>query len=191
MPYPSRVNEVRLVESAWQMIGTEGSAEQVSLAKLAAAFGVKAPSLYRYFPNKTELVRAVNLLTLTRMNAHLLGALENLTAGAATQRALAMGHAYRAFARQYPAQYRLAYHSNGVQPAIEALEALALPVQQVMAELVGPEKALLALRGAWALLHGFASLEINQAFRRAGDLDAAFEGAWLAYVRGWAANPLG
>jgi len=52
--------------------------------------------------------------------------------------------------------------------------------------LVGEEAALPALRGGWALVHGFVMLEISGQFRRGGDLDAAFAHAVAAYIRGLA-----
>jgi AcrR family transcriptional regulator len=43
--------------------------DNVSLAMLAASFGIKAPSLYRHVKNKAELLQAVNLLTDVTHNA--------------------------------------------------------------------------------------------------------------------------
>ncbi|MBK8024179.1 MAG: WHG domain-containing protein [Chloroflexi bacterium] len=102
---------------------------------------------------------------------------------------MAMAEAYRAHALAHPRAYMLA-HSGGeetqIDPAIA--EALALPLQAAFAELVGEARAHEALRGMWALLHGFASLEIEGQFRRAGDLDRAFAGAIEAYLAGWKAR---
>lgn len=184
MPYPSQVTRETLIETAWEMIATEGSAESVSLAKLAAAFGVKAPSLYRYVKNKTELLQAVNLVTNERLVDHMHQAL-NAADTNPQQRALTLCTAYREFALAHPVLYQLAFATNAsLQPDPASLEQLALPLQTVISEISGDE-SLLALRGGWALVHGFIMLEINGLFRREGDLDAAFFRALQAYIDGW------
>ncbi|MCC7450570.1 MAG: helix-turn-helix transcriptional regulator, partial [Anaerolineae bacterium] len=62
MPYPSQVDRQSIIDKARELIEAEGI-ENLSLGRLATALGVKAPSLYRYVDSKTELLRAVNLMT--------------------------------------------------------------------------------------------------------------------------------
>jgi hypothetical protein len=64
-------------------------------------------------------------------------------------------------------------------------ESLVLPLQSLFAELIGEEKAFPALRGLYAFLHGWVSLELSQQFERGGDLDAHFEQAFRAFLQGW------
>jgi AcrR family transcriptional regulator len=185
MPYPAQVDAERIVLKAREMIEAEGVAA-LSLAKLAAALGIKAPSLYRYFPSKTDLLRAVN----TVLNEQLVAALNESASQAGddpTTRMVAIAKAYREFAHRFPATYDLAFTSTipEIQPDTEALERLALPIQAIMAQVSGEADSLAALRGAMALIHGFVSLEQNGQFRRGGDLDAAFTRAFEAYLAGW------
>lgn len=185
MPYPSQVTREPLVEMAWQMIEEEGGPENVSLAALAKKFGVKAPSLYRHVKNKTELLREVNLITCTRMTTYIMAALEDVENDPKT-RVMVVARAYRDFAHQYPVTYQLAYNSSAeTQPNPEALEALAIPIQLVIKDVSGDAESLTALRGVWALIHGFVMLEINGLFRRGGDLEETFFRSIEAYVDGW------
>lgn len=185
MPYPAQVNRDALIEAARQMIEAEGSAEKVTLARLADRFGISAPSLYRHVQNKIELLQAVNLITLTQMTAFLRAAIDSADPDARA-RVIAMGRAYRDFALQHPVTYHLAYAGTvEADPDPAILEALAIPLQQVMAALVGAANSLAALRGAWALMHGFVLLEIQGRFRRGGDVEAAFFRALQAYIDGW------
>ena len=82
--------------------------------------------------------------------------------------------------------------SSATEPELRAdparLEQQVLPIEALMAAIVGPERALVALRGALALVHGFVMLELGQQLRRGGDLDAAFAAAVEAYLAGWAAG---
>lgn len=185
MPYPSQVTREPLIEMAWQMIEEQGGADNVSLAALAKKFGVKAPSLYRHVKNKTELLREVNLITAQRLTDSLLSAIESV-GDDPKARVLAVGKAYRAFVHEHPATYQLAFASPAdIQPDSAAMEQLAIPIQEIMAEVSGEENSLTALRGIWALIHGFVTFEINGQFRRGGDIEAAFFRVLMAYVDGW------
>jgi hypothetical protein len=63
---------------------------------------------------------------------------------------------------------------------------LVLPLQALFAQLLADEAdSLAALRGAYAFLHGWVSLEIGQQLRRGGDLDRHFEQSFRAYLAGW------
>lgn len=182
MPYPSQISVERTVELAHSLIEQDGY-EAVSLSQLAAALGVKAPSLYKHFASKADLIRAVNELTMTR----LIDALQTAASADPDRPLLSLAGAYRQFALAHPRTYMLAHHSTDDVSRIDPqlAELLALPLQAAFAKVVGQEKSLEALRGLWALLHGFASLEIDGQFRRTGSLDDAFESAIRAYLTGW------
>jgi AcrR family transcriptional regulator len=185
MPYPAQIERAGAVAQARQMIEAEG-AEALSLHRLAAALGVKAPSLYRYFASKAELLAAVNLETYQG----LIGAVQ--AAVAAEQepvaQARAMARAYRQFALHNPHIYSLAFSTLQPEerPDPAALEALAVPLQRLMSAISGEADSLAALRGLLALVHGFVMLEIYRQLQRGGSLDQTFEQVVDAYIAGWA-----
>ncbi|MBE2219934.1 MAG: TetR/AcrR family transcriptional regulator [Anaerolineae bacterium] len=186
MPYPTQIDRDQIIQQAADMIAADG-VDNLSLHKLAAALGVKAPSLYRYVNNKTELIQAVNLATLARMFMVMDEAAAD-SSGLPDAKLLSIFSAYRAFAHANPRLYLLAYHENDAYRSDEdVLVQMVLPLQAIMAEWVGEARSLTALRGALALVHGFALLEINNQLRRGGDLDAAFLAVVQAYLRGWLA----
>jgi AcrR family transcriptional regulator len=184
MPYPAQINPDRILEKAREMIEAE-SADQISLHGLAGALGVKAPSLYRYYSSKTDLLRALNLQTVRQLTASMQVAASD--GGDARTKLLSMSRAWRAFAHTHPMAYALAFnHTNpDLRPDDQLLEALAIPIQNVMVGISGGEHSLAALRGLWALLHGFMVLELSGQFRRGGDLEAAFVQSVEAYLNGW------
>jgi AcrR family transcriptional regulator len=185
MPYPAQIDAEKIVAKARQMIETEG-ADNLSLHQLAAALGVKAPSLYRHFASKTDLLRAVNLGTAQSFGAAVLEAVEN-AGDDPRSRVLALARATRTFAQNNPKTYALAYTnaSPELRPDESELVAVAIPLQRVMAEISGEGHSLAALRGAWALVHGFVMMEMNGQFQRGGDLSLAFTQAVEAYINGW------
>jgi AcrR family transcriptional regulator len=182
-PYPAQVDRETIINKARELIEADGL-DQLSLSSLAAALGIKAPSLYKHVASKTELLRAVNTVTTQR----LVGALR----AAATdddpeKRFLGIARVYRDFAHTYPNTYALAFANTQpeIRPDAQQLEQLALPLQAMMVPISGPGESLAALRGVWALIHGFVMLELSGQFQRGGDLSAAFNQAVQANLRGW------
>src|SRR5438552_1175130 len=95
-PYPAQVDREMIVSQARDMIETDGLGE-LSLGKLAAALGIKAPSLYKHVASKAELLRAVNTVTA----GQLVDAMRTAATNAGDdplQRLVEIAKAYRQFA---------------------------------------------------------------------------------------------
>ncbi|HRE48831.1 MAG TPA: TetR/AcrR family transcriptional regulator [Aggregatilineales bacterium] len=183
MPYPSQVNAAQIIQKAAEMIALEGS-QALSLAHLAAGLGIKAPSLYRYFPSKDTLLKAVNTATLSALFEALMKPLDEGQPPPETM--LSVARAQRRFAHANPLLYHMAFSANAPDTQIDAAAAEqgALPLQACIAQISGEADSLSALRGLLSLLHGFISLELAGQFRRGGDLDQAFEFAVQTYLIG-------
>lgn len=184
MPYPSQINTERVLNAACDMIEADG-ADKLSLNRLASHMGVKAPSLYRYYQNKSELLRAVNSNTQTRLFDALAPALDH--PGDTTERIVVASRLYRAFAFENPHLYGLLFTNtvDGIAPDAISSVKLITPYQALIGQLCGDADSLAALRGWLALVHGFVMLELAGQLRRGGDLALAFDGAVRAYLRGW------
>lgn len=184
MPYPAQIDAERILGKVGELVEAEG-VEHFSLHKLASALGVKAPSLYRYFAGKTALLRALNLRTAQQM----VTAMEEAASkgGDARAKMLAMAQACRDFGLANPVTYTLAFTNANpeLRPDEALLEALAIPIQELVAEISGEAHSLAALRGIWALIHGFILFELSGQLRRGGDLEADFVRSVEAYLNGW------
>ena len=111
MPYPSQIDKAAIAEKARQMIEEEG-VDALSLAKLAAALGVKAPSFYRHVKNKAELLEAVSFLTIQQLIEQMKAAtVDHPTEEAISSKEilLAQVQAFRRFAHANPRTYVLAF----------------------------------------------------------------------------------
>jgi AcrR family transcriptional regulator len=183
MPYPAQFRREDAITIARDLIEADG-VDGVSLARLAAALGIKAPSLYKHFADKDALLREINTLTWRGLTTAMGAACDGADSPPACLSAMAS--AYRAYALAHPTIYALAFDSNApaTTPDPSTLEALALPLQGVVAEMVGEDESLAALRGFWALVHGFVVLEIGGKFQRGGSLEAAYHAAVAAYLSG-------
>jgi len=182
-PYPAQVHHDQIISTARVLI-EESGIEALSLGKLAEALHIKAPSLYKHIQSKADLVREVNLRTIRELVAAITAASQ--ADGEPVARFLAMGRAYREFALACPVMYSLAFSNidKAWRPDPALLEALAIPLQQAIGGLSGGTNSLTALRGAWALMHGYLLIEIGGQFQRGGDLENAYYTALQTYAEG-------
>jgi AcrR family transcriptional regulator len=184
MPYPSQINAETILKVARDMIRTNG-VEKLSLNKLAAAMGVKAPSLYRYYSSKAVLLRSVNEDTIIRLFSNLNSVLELPISP--TDQILEAARRYRHFAHDNASVYGMLFTNtiDDLHLDPDTNVRLVLPYQNLMASICGEQNALAALRGFLALMHGFVMLELAEQLRRGGDLTVAYEASVRAYLRGW------
>lgn len=184
-PYPAQTDRATIVDIASDIIDREG-VENLSMNRIASSIGIKAPSLYQHVAGKKDLLQAVIESTFRKMFKVYEVALESAGQDP-SDRLQALFHAHRDFAHAHPNTYILAYTTTDPELRTDPawLEQQAIVVQQVMAQLVGQERSLAALRGALALVHGFVMLELKEQLQRGGDLSQAFDLSISAYLRGW------
>jgi AcrR family transcriptional regulator len=163
-----------VVEEAIRIADTEGL-DQVTLARVAAALDVRAPSLYNHVDGRDGLLRLVALRSLVE----LADVLRDAAVGRAREDALrAIAHAYRDYARQHPGAY--AATQRAPAPGDDELAAAAGRVVDVLlAVLAGwgleGDRAVHHIRVIRSALHGFVTLETEAGFGLPLDLDQSFE----------------
>ncbi len=140
---------------------------------VAARVGVRAPSLYKRFENRSSLIAAIATATLDELRERLDPVALDTDAEAGL-RALAL--AYRAFARDNPRAFELLYVTLPLdsRPSVEDIARAAAPMMALVERLVGPERALEAARLVTAFANGFIIMELNGAFRLGGDVDESY-----------------
>ncbi len=148
---------VRIIEAA--------NADRLSLRSIAASLGVKAPSLYRYFPHKEALELAVAEQSLTTMLARLRKA---ASAKSPEARFRATVDAYLRFAREHFALYSF------IMDRVPQMHgsAIAKDVWNLLLEAASdiseqPDDTSAAV-AVWSFLHGYAILEHSGAFGASG-----------------------
>ena len=150
-----------------------GGLDAVTMQAVAGRVGVRAPSLYKRFPNRAALIAAIGSATLDDLGRRL-EPLSRDPDPATGLRTVAEG--FRAFARAHPRAYELLFMNlpPGSRPPAERNVQASAPLLAVAQRLVGPDRALDAARLITAFAHGFVSMEINGAFRLGGDVDEAY-----------------
>lgn len=163
-----------IVAAARELLEAEGE-PALSMRRVAAAVGIRAPSLYKHLPDKEALEAALisdGLADWAVISAEAIAGEGNPLA--------AVAFAYRAFANSHPHLYRLMtgrpLPRQQLRPGVEAGAAAPL----IEAAGGDPDTA----RAVWGFAHGMAILELNERYPPEADLDAAWRRGIEAFGSG-------
>lgn len=184
-PANARTTNEAVVAAARALLEA-GGPDGVTMQAVAEAVGVRAPSLYKRFADRSALLGAICDDVAAELGAATAPP-ANIRDPRRTLRQMA--RRYRAFAHRCPRAYQLLFGATGAQPSQGANARASAGVLRVTGALVGPAYALEAARLLVAYLHGFVSMELNGAFRLGGSLDTAFDYGLDALIRGLSTQP--
>ncbi|MFD9908294.1 TetR/AcrR family transcriptional regulator [Streptomyces sp. NPDC059063] len=164
----------REIAAAARALLEEAGPEALTMRSLADRLGIKAPSLYKHFPDKF----AVEVELVAQQLAESAAACEAAEAREPGSLA-ALTDAYRAYALDHPHLYRLATERplprHALPPGLE--DRAAAPLLRVC----GGDVEL--ARAIWAFAHGMVILEIHGRFPEGVDLAAAWKTGVDAFKR--------
>jgi AcrR family transcriptional regulator len=170
-PAIAKTSDRDIIAAARRLIKQRG-ADELTLQDVAQAVGIKAPSLYKRFKDRTALLRAVKDDALTELETVLRKAADDHPAPVALKK---MAFAYRRFGKRQPEIYRLIYRPELKDATLEPERKAAAPALELMTALLGPRVSLAAARCITSFLHGFVLMEITGNFRLGESVDAAFD----------------
>jgi AcrR family transcriptional regulator len=153
----------QLVDAAVTIADAEGL-EAVTLARVAAALGVRSPSLYNHVAGRDGLVRAIALRSTRELGV----ALRRAATGRAGADALtAVAEAQRDYALAHPGRYAATVRAPA--PGDSEHEAAAAEVVDVLLTVVGSmglegDDRIHAVRALRSAVHGFAAIEAGGGF---------------------------
>ncbi len=170
--------EVRtaILDTAAELLRTHGDVDKVSIDAVVKAVGCTPPTLYYYFPTKTDLLMEVCLREYARFAADLQAA-TTTGEGDAMAALHRRGLAYLAWAREHPAHYRLLFMTHLDLPGEEPpMTAAGLPDFSQVPGLGDLVRDLERLReqgyavadpnldafALWGVVHGAAALAITE-----------------------------
>ncbi|MEU8915520.1 MULTISPECIES: TetR/AcrR family transcriptional regulator [Streptomyces] len=156
-----------LLRATERLLEEVGSEDALSLRAVARAAGVAAPSIYRHFSDKTELVWATLEVSYERLAEAMAGAAAK-AADDPVERLRAQLRAYCRYAVAHPATYRLLYETRQtpVHPERLAGHPAGLLVRSWQQALTACEDAGWRVRGSrseapyvlWSAVHGRVTL---------------------------------
>jgi AcrR family transcriptional regulator len=185
MPSKAGLDRAAVIHAAAALADTLGL-EEVTLTTLANDLKIRTPSLYNHIEGLPGLRRELALLSL-----HMLGErLGRSVMGKARDEAiLAIGHAYRGFAKEHPGLYMATVYAPA--PEDKEIQEAAEEVVQIVLRVVNAynlqgDEAIHAVRGLRSIVHGFVTLEIAHGFGLPIALDESFQYLLQAFLVGLA-----
>lgn len=155
-------------------LADESGWDQLTLAAVAARFGVRQPSLYKHVAGLAELRRDVSVLAGRELIEELSAAAVGKSGPDAMQ---AIADSYRTYALKHPGRYAatvrapIAGDVEYEQVGIDLLRVISAVLDGY--RLVGDD-LIHAIRGLRAVIHGFVSLEAAGGFAMPQDLDESY-----------------
>jgi AcrR family transcriptional regulator len=158
-----------LIEAAARHLEATGDAHALTLAAVAREAGIAAPSIYRHFANRDELVGAVVADRFQRLDTVLLEAMSSAPDPAAALRACC--EAYCRFGLKHPGHYQVLFTASlaldparaGDRPGERVFGRLVAAVQACIdAGIARPGDARMMATNLWVALHGIVSLRTSR-----------------------------
>jgi AcrR family transcriptional regulator len=159
-----------LIEAAARVLASSGDTEGLTLRAVAREVGVAAPSIYRHFSDKHQLVEAVVADRFQRLDDALAQAMAS--AGDPAQALRACCGAYCGFGLAHPGHYRVLFNATlrldpssrpDERPGQRVFGRLVAAVQAcVDAGVARPGDAFAMAVNVWAALHGIVSLRTSR-----------------------------
>jgi AcrR family transcriptional regulator len=172
-PLPERTARVAEIVAAARAVLTAEGDEALTMRRLAARLGIRAPSLYKHLPGKDAVENELIADALVQMGNALHAALARAPGGDAVR---ALLRAYRKTARAEPNLYRLATgrprRRAALPPGLQ--EWAGQPFYRAIGD---PQRA----RALWAFAHGMVMLELDDRLPAQSNVDAAWRAGAAAF----------
>lgn len=162
----------REIAAAARTLLEDAGPAAVTMRALADHLGIRAPSLYKHFPDK-HAVEVELTAQMLEESAAALEEAEEREPGSLP----ALGEAYRTYALAHPHLYRLATE----RPLPRALLPPGLEDRAAMPLLRACGADVDLARSVWAFAHGMVILEIHGRFPDDADLSAAWNRGLKAF----------
>jgi AcrR family transcriptional regulator len=165
MAYPKLLSSADILKTAVNLV-EYGDADGLSLRAVASALGVKAPSLYRYFPHKEALEIAVAEEIFNLMLGEFRAASESADPETRVRR---LTDTYLRFARERFPLYSFVVQSRLPEKyGSKAGKAVWNLLLEAASGVSGQPDDTAAAVATWSFLHGYATLEHSGAFGASG-----------------------
>jgi AcrR family transcriptional regulator len=207
-PMPPRIRRQRLprgsggqlreqiIDTATELIVASGDIKAPSTREVTRALDITAPSLYRHFADKDELLDAVCAKYYRQLGEVMQDATRDIPT--ALERLHALGMAYVKFAVATPLMYRVA---TGAPPRRGSdfdetlISSAFVHLQETVQELIDqkffpPGDSVAPALQLWAAAHGVASLLVSKPYLPWGDVEAFTNNVLRAVCIGQAVDGL-
>ncbi|MBS1906731.1 MAG: WHG domain-containing protein [Actinobacteria bacterium] len=177
MPAPQRVTRAALTAAA-RAIAERDGIDAVTISAVAAAVGVRAPSLYKHVAHRHDLLRLIADDAARELDEDIMMLVGSASGSRADPVAslTAIARAFRALSARSPRAASLLFSGAALsaEPQSDGMVALTRTLLDAV-RAAAPGDPLPAARTLTAWAHGFCTMEQAGAFQLGGDVDEAFE----------------
>jgi AcrR family transcriptional regulator len=188
MPRGVGLDRGKVIEIAGR-IADEHGADALTLARLAEVAGVRVPSLYKHVDGLPDVQAALAIEAYQALDE----ALRRVSSESPDTALRLAASAWRRWALTHPGRWALSTRSHlaGRPEVREAGEPLLAAVLDLVGAL-GPcaDDRVHAARAVRALVHGFVGLELAGGFGLSVDVQASFDTALDALIKGLGEPPV-
>jgi len=186
-------NREQILMAARELV-LEVGVEHFSLRKLAERTHFSPASMYEYFDSKEALLQALAERTIGQLGARMARIPDSLRASTRLARFAAC---YLSFAREYSEDFLLAFlilpckrkHLPGYPEGSPYARILKAANDGLADGSFAPQKAETIAYGAWALVHGLATLQITHLKNHDVDFEAEDKKTVATWLRGLHSKP--
>ncbi len=173
MPTPSRTSLDAIVAAGRAIVDAE-SLDALTMERVATAVGVRAPSLYKRVRDRGGLVHLIANAVATELGDRMSAA---ATSGDPRTDVRSMIDGLRGFAHERPGSYGLLFERlpDAWRADRALVERAVEPLFRAVAALAGEGHELEAARTIVAWTRGFIDMELADAFKLGGDVEAAYD----------------
>lgn len=179
----ARLDRECVLAAAAELVNRNGL-DQLTMGELAAILGIRTPSLYTHVTGRNELFRLLAMRGLFELDERIARAALGKSTDDATR---AFANAERQFAHENPGVYM----ATQAKPPADDTEWNTVRdrlLDTMFAALAGygvdGEEAIHAVRTLRSLAHGYAVMEMSDAFRSPVSTEASFEWAISTFIAG-------
>lgn len=175
MPAPQRVTRAALTTAARTIAEHEGL-DAVTISAVAAAVGVRPPSLYKHVGHRHDLLRLIADDAARELDEDIATMVGSSSGADPVASVAAIARAFRAFSARSPRAASLLFSGVALsaEPQSDGMIALTHTLLDAV-RATTPGDPLPAARTLTAWAHGFCTMEQASAFQLGGDVDEAFE----------------
>ncbi len=156
-----------LVEALRELIERDGP-DGFRIAEACRIAGVSTAAPYKHFKDRADMLRAVCLSAMQRLEGHMMDAADAFPAGD-PQRVVRLGEAYIGFARAEPGVFRLMFGLTEDHKDDCELKKLSDSAEDIVARVVADQMkispddqdARLRAYALWCFVHGHCFLELD------------------------------
>jgi AcrR family transcriptional regulator len=182
MPAIPKTSDGDVIDAAKQIVCNRGVGG-LSMQALGYAVGIKAPSLYKRFVDRDDIIRRVQLAEFSALAKAISDSTQELPPSEAIR---AIARIHWTIAQERPYIYEILFQPGSITKTDDiAIRTKALmPLFVSVRALVGPGVALAAARTLSSYIHGFISLQMAGVFDQGAGLEGSFYFGLNAIIRG-------